>query len=187
MDACADFSSREVHFGESFKGRIVPFGTRILWKCLGPDLGESAAKFEETLREGLFMGCHLHSGGRRFGDYLVIDAAAHAKNPDGDRCHVHRVKNIAILGGRPVSPVREGFLRHRNPKKRKLISLQTSRPLGVPAQGGPARLCPADWDYPRLPIPRTPEHSEALGSRGPPLEAPDPLASALEPDCWEQR
>eukprot|EP00959_Pyramimonas_sp_CCMP1952_P462952 9484103-Pyramimonas_sp.AAC.1 len=93
MDAYTDFSSHEVHFGESFKGHIVPCGTRICWKCLDPDPNESAVKFDETIRKGFFMGYHLHSGGRWSGDYLVIDAATYAENPGGEHWHVHRVKN----------------------------------------------------------------------------------------------
>eukprot|EP00959_Pyramimonas_sp_CCMP1952_P130237 2723226-Pyramimonas_sp.AAC.1 len=69
MDACDDFSSREVHSGESFKGQMVPFGVRIFWKCPTPHLYPSAGKFGETTREVLFMG-YRRSGGRWSGDYL---------------------------------------------------------------------------------------------------------------------
>eukprot|EP00959_Pyramimonas_sp_CCMP1952_P188334 3938575-Pyramimonas_sp.AAC.2 len=96
------------------------------------------------------MGYHLHSGGRWSGDYPAIDAATYAQNPDGEHCHVHRVKDITIPDEGPVCPVREGLLRHHSPEKRELISFQTSRPLGVPAQGDPPLLHPAEWDDPCL-------------------------------------
>eukprot|EP00959_Pyramimonas_sp_CCMP1952_P188333 3938575-Pyramimonas_sp.AAC.1 len=48
LDAYVDFSSHEVHFGDSFKGHLVPCGIRIFWKCPNPDLEKSAAKFDET-------------------------------------------------------------------------------------------------------------------------------------------
>eukprot|EP00959_Pyramimonas_sp_CCMP1952_P429207 8989397-Pyramimonas_sp.AAC.1 len=86
MDACNDSSSREVHFGEPFHGHLVPFSVRKFWKCLRPDVSESAVKFDEITREDLFMGYHLHSGGRWSGNYLVIDTATYAKSPDGERC-----------------------------------------------------------------------------------------------------
>eukprot|EP00959_Pyramimonas_sp_CCMP1952_P397214 8322782-Pyramimonas_sp.AAC.1 len=76
------------------------------------------------------MGYHLHSGGRWSGDYLAIDAATYAKNPDGEHCHAHRVKNIVVPDGRPIFPVREGLLRRRSPEERELISLQTSSSIG---------------------------------------------------------
>eukprot|EP00959_Pyramimonas_sp_CCMP1952_P093430 1955426-Pyramimonas_sp.AAC.1 len=87
--ACTDFSPHEVHFGASFNGHLVPYGIRIFWECLKPDLNNSAAKFDETIRAGLFMGYHLHSGGRWSGDYLVIGTATYAKNPVGEHCRVH--------------------------------------------------------------------------------------------------
>eukprot|EP00959_Pyramimonas_sp_CCMP1952_P242987 5079165-Pyramimonas_sp.AAC.1 len=61
------------------------------------------------------MGCKLHPGGRQCGDYLAIDAAARAGHPDGEHCHAHRAKNIAIPERRRVFPVREDLLRHHNP------------------------------------------------------------------------
>eukprot|EP00959_Pyramimonas_sp_CCMP1952_P257806 5387648-Pyramimonas_sp.AAC.1 len=62
------------------------------------------------------MGYHVHSGGRWSGDYLVLVAVTCAKNPDGDLCHVHRVKDIIIPGGKFTFPVKDGALRHHNPE-----------------------------------------------------------------------
>ena len=73
-----DQTSHEVHFGESFKGKLVPFGSRIFWKCLNPDLIKEAAKFEEPTRDGIFLGNRVHSGCRWSGDYLVMDTVTYA-------------------------------------------------------------------------------------------------------------
>eukprot|EP00959_Pyramimonas_sp_CCMP1952_P268377 5611436-Pyramimonas_sp.AAC.1 len=62
------------------------------------------------------MGYHLHSGGRWSGDYIVLDTATYAKNPDGELCHVHRVKDIIIPDGKVTYPVKGGTLRHHNPE-----------------------------------------------------------------------
>eukprot|EP00959_Pyramimonas_sp_CCMP1952_P317502 6644863-Pyramimonas_sp.AAC.1 len=67
------------------------------------------------------MGYHLHAGGRWSSDYLVIDAATYAKNPDGEHCHVHRVNSIAVPDGRLIFPSREGLLRRHNPEKLERI------------------------------------------------------------------
>ena len=48
-------TAHEVRFGESFRGKLIPFGARIFWKCLNPDINKESAKFEEPTREGLFM------------------------------------------------------------------------------------------------------------------------------------
>eukprot|EP00959_Pyramimonas_sp_CCMP1952_P460988 9480801-Pyramimonas_sp.AAC.1 len=62
------------------------------------------------------MGYHLHSGGRWSGEYLLLDTATCAKNPDGELCHLHRVKDIIIPNGKFTYPVTEGTLRHHNPE-----------------------------------------------------------------------
>eukprot|EP00959_Pyramimonas_sp_CCMP1952_P088227 1845871-Pyramimonas_sp.AAC.1 len=58
----------------------------------------------------------LGKGGRWSGDYLVLDTATYAKNPDGDQCHVHRVKDIISPDGKFTYPVKDGTLRHHNPE-----------------------------------------------------------------------
>ena len=40
----------EIRFGESLRGHTVPFGARIYWERLNPDLDETTAKFEQTTR-----------------------------------------------------------------------------------------------------------------------------------------
>eukprot|EP00959_Pyramimonas_sp_CCMP1952_P147215 3081058-Pyramimonas_sp.AAC.1 len=62
------------------------------------------------------MCYNLHSGGRWSGDYLVLGTATCAENPDGELCHVHRVKDIIIPDGKFTHPVKEGTLRHHNPE-----------------------------------------------------------------------
>ena len=74
-EAFLDQTSHEVHFGDSFKCKLVPFGSRIFWKYLNPDMVKEAAKFDATTRDGIFMGYHLHAGCRWSGDYLVMGTA----------------------------------------------------------------------------------------------------------------
>eukprot|EP00959_Pyramimonas_sp_CCMP1952_P264408 5529076-Pyramimonas_sp.AAC.1 len=106
-DEHTEKTAHEIRFGESFPGHCIPFGARIFWKCLNPDINNETAKFKENAREGLFMGYHLHSGGRWSGDDLVLDTATYAKNPDGDLRHVHRVKDIIIPDGKFTFPVKD--------------------------------------------------------------------------------
>eukprot|EP00959_Pyramimonas_sp_CCMP1952_P430155 9009611-Pyramimonas_sp.AAC.1 len=47
----ADKTAHEMRFGESFLGHCIPFGARIFWKCLNPEISNETAKFKENARE----------------------------------------------------------------------------------------------------------------------------------------
>ena len=64
-------------------------------------------KFGARTAEGIFVGYHLHSGGKWSGDYLVIDVSAYLEHEDGCHVAVHRVKEI-IQPPQIAFPIKEG-------------------------------------------------------------------------------
>ena len=144
-----------------------------------------------------FVGYHLHSGGRWSGDCLVLDTERYAKNPDTGHDHLHRIKDIVVLAGRWVFPVKEGLLRHRNPEAHDQIHHDTSRPLGEIPVDDPLSLFPAEWDDPSSaphPKPDLPDASHHTGRPDSPHlpesdlpEAAEPAAAAPQQDYWELR
>ena len=64
----------KARFGEDFDGPIIPFGCAVSYKPSRPkDIGRLAKLGEKTC-EGIFMGYHLHSGGRWSGDVDILDS-----------------------------------------------------------------------------------------------------------------
>ena len=118
-------------------------------------------KFGATMRPGIFMGYHFHSGGKWSRDYLVIDSDAYSTHPGRRNAHVHRVREIAQQGN-IRSPIAEGILSHADPIFDEHRSL-SDRAFGEPAtadadeadaRGGPALAPPAESEVttgPRLP------------------------------------
>ena len=51
-------------------------------------------KFGERTRRGIFMGYHLHSGGKWSGDYLIMDEEAYFQAIDRRRVPVLRVREV---------------------------------------------------------------------------------------------
>eukprot|EP00959_Pyramimonas_sp_CCMP1952_P228369 4774913-Pyramimonas_sp.AAC.1 len=70
-DEHTDKTTHDIRCCESAPGHCMLFRVRILWKCLNPEINNETAKFKYNTREGLFMGYHLHSGGRWSGDYRL--------------------------------------------------------------------------------------------------------------------
>ena len=81
-------------------------------------------KFDPPTRRGIFVGYHIHSGGRWSHDYLVIDAGSYSSHPDKLHVHVHRIREI-IPTLPPQFPVANGTVRHSEPvdEERRLASL----------------------------------------------------------------
>ena len=93
----------------NFKGKIIPFGALIQYKPSSKRETELLSKFGSKMLPAIFVGYHLHSGGRWSGDYLVIDAAAYQKRLDGSRIPVHRVKELHYSGPAKF-PVKDGTI-----------------------------------------------------------------------------
>ena len=101
---------------------------------------EALNKFGPRLTQGIFVGYHLHSGGKWSGDYRVLDVSMYRDRPEGCSVHVHRVKEI-FAPGPAVFPIKEG----------KIVALpedeeQADRPLGDPAHDSSTELM--IWDIP---------------------------------------
>eukprot|EP00959_Pyramimonas_sp_CCMP1952_P281434 5882861-Pyramimonas_sp.AAC.1 len=47
----ADKTAHEIRVGESFPGHRIPFGARIFWTCLNPEINNETAKFQGNARE----------------------------------------------------------------------------------------------------------------------------------------
>ena len=101
----------EAMHGEPFEGFIVPFGAQIRFKPQGP-LEHDAPKFGDRTRLGIFIGYHMHSGMKWSNDYLVLDAEQFTNSGDGQRSHVHRIKEL-IVPPIPSFPIKTGVLGER--------------------------------------------------------------------------
>eukprot|EP00959_Pyramimonas_sp_CCMP1952_P096626 2019733-Pyramimonas_sp.AAC.1 len=99
-----------------FPGTAYHFVLESFGNASIPRLTMRQQSSKKMLGKGYSWVAMLHSGGRWSGDYLVLDMATYAKNPDGDLCHVHRVKDITIPDGKFIFPVKDGTLRHHNPE-----------------------------------------------------------------------
>ncbi len=92
-----------------FKGKTIPFGALIQYKPSSKVEVKLLSKFGSKMLPVIFVGYHLHSGGRWSGDYLLVDAAAYQKRLDGSRIPVHRVKEIHYVG--PATfPIKDGTI-----------------------------------------------------------------------------
>jgi hypothetical protein len=65
-----------------FKGEIIPFGALIDFRPLKPILS-MFPKFEKRSLPGIFLGYHLMSGERFYGDYLVAPLQDFRSPPTG--------------------------------------------------------------------------------------------------------
>ena len=93
----------------NFKGKIIPFGALVQYKPSSKRETELLSKFGSKMLPAIFVGYHLHSGGRWSGDYLVIDATAYQKRLDGSRIPVHRVKEL-YYSSPAKFPVQDGTI-----------------------------------------------------------------------------
>ena len=96
------------HTGE-FKGRLVPFGAMVQYKPSAKREVGAIKKFDSRMVPGIFIGYHLHAGGRWSGDYLVLDAEAYRKRMEGANIPIHRIKEIH-LGDSMRFPVKDGTI-----------------------------------------------------------------------------
>ena len=65
-----------------FKGEIIPFGALIDFRPPEPILNMFPT-FEKRSLPGIFLGCHLMSGERFYGDYLVAPLVDFQEPPTG--------------------------------------------------------------------------------------------------------
>ena len=79
-----------------FTGLKLPFGCGVHYKPSAKREADEINKFGDRTRPGIFMGYHLHSGGKWSGDYLVVDAIVYAEHSEDFAAHVHRVKEIVV-------------------------------------------------------------------------------------------
>lgn len=86
----------EAVHGEIFPGRLYPFGAGCAFKMHGPS-GQNKMKFDVDAVDGVFLGYHLHPGGKWSKDYLVCsldDFIVHAD--DRRKIKVHRVREVVF-------------------------------------------------------------------------------------------
>ena len=89
-------------FGKEFHGKLIPFGSKVLYRRPKHD----AAKFAPRGSEGIMLGHHLEPGGLFKGDYLVlnIDNLLIEGNP---KSTIHRMKEVVKAPGPNTYPLRE--------------------------------------------------------------------------------
>ena len=59
-----------------FEGRPLPFGAKIRYLPSAEKEVEKREKLESSLRDAIFIGYRMHTGGRWTGQYQLIDAEA---------------------------------------------------------------------------------------------------------------
>ena len=81
-------------FGKEFHGKLIPFGSKVIYRRPKHD----AAKFAPRGSEGIMLGHHLEPGGLFKGDYLVvnIDNFLIEGNP---KSTIHRVMEVVRARG----------------------------------------------------------------------------------------
>ena len=119
----------ELRFGQAFHGRILPFGCSVQYKPSSEKEYRMLQKFGPTTRLDIFAGYHVHNGGKWSGDYLVIDAEALTSSDSQYRAYVHRVKEV-IQHGAFIFPMKEGTLRHEDPKDQERHITEANTVLG---------------------------------------------------------
>ena len=75
-DKLSPFQKR---FGADFKGKIIPFGAYITHMPSSDKKLAELSKYGSKQLPAIFIGYHLHAGGRWSGDYLVVDADNYRK------------------------------------------------------------------------------------------------------------
>ena len=143
-----DLTPHELRHGTPFRGHRLPFGCAVEYKPHAIAEVNQQLKFEPKTRPGVFMGYHIHAGGKWSGDYLVVDADAYQQRPDRANVKVHRTREI-IPTLPPVFPALNGALQHADYAEERARRLRR-RPFGVcdlpgadPAPAPGARAVPA--------------------------------------------
>ena len=80
-------------FGKEFHGKLIPFGSKVLYRRPKHD----AAKFAPRGSEGIMLVRHLEPGGFFKGDYLVLNIDNLVSVPA--RSITHRIKEVARAPG----------------------------------------------------------------------------------------
>ena len=102
---------------QQFPGKQIPFGSKVIYRLPRHEGG----KFDPRGSEGVFLGCHLHPGGRFVGDYLVL-SLDHLLSDDAPRATVHRVKGVSRPPGPTTYPLREARIAMRKDKAADLFN-----------------------------------------------------------------
>ena len=99
----------ELRHGHNFLGMKIPFGSLISFKPSGPS-AKKIPKFAPRTVEGLFMGYHLHAGGKWSGDYYVISRTSYEEKDAERDIYLKRVKEV--FPSAPLKfPIKDGTLR----------------------------------------------------------------------------
>ena len=92
-----------------YTGFKIPFGALVDYKPSSKREASDVKKFDSRTLPGIFIGYHVHCGGKWSGDYLVLDVAAYKARTEGAIVPVHRIKEV--IPAEPFSfPVREGTI-----------------------------------------------------------------------------
>ena len=114
-------------------------------------------KFGPKTRHGVCVGYHVHNGGKRSGDYFVVDAEALASCPSSQTVYVHRVKEI-VPDDKLNLPIRGGSLKNSDPSEQARHEVEASTILGTSRDD----LAPTAEDL----VYDSDPDSEAPGNRG---------------------
>lgn len=100
-------------FKHEFLGMKLPFGCEVCYKPGAKKEVNELMKFGERTMQGIFMGYHLHAGGKWSGEYLVVDVNAFTTAASSADIYVHRVKEV--VPKTPICfPVKEGTIKATN-------------------------------------------------------------------------
>ena len=77
----------------SFNGHLIPFGALVSFMPSGPRK-EKLQKFGPRQVEGMFIGYHMHTGGKWSGDYLIVGKEDYVSTESERDIHVQRVKEV---------------------------------------------------------------------------------------------
>ena len=95
-------------FKHDFNGKKVRFGEKIEFLPSQKDLIQDTHPFAPKVREGLFIGYVLASGGRWAGQYMIIDKKKFESRPANRKVTCNVVKEI-IVPNEPSFPVALGL------------------------------------------------------------------------------
>ena len=86
--------------GTKFSGKFIPFGAKIRYLPAAERELEKREKLDASLRDGIFTGYRMHSGGRWTGQYTILDTEAYSEIAKGsNRCaYEHAISEIYIPG-----------------------------------------------------------------------------------------
>jgi len=100
-----DCTPYELRHGVSFPGLLIPFGALVSFYPAGPR-AKQLAKFEARQVDGIFIGYHMHSGGKWSGDYFVVSREDFTTVANERDIHVQRLKEVTPATVAPGQPVR---------------------------------------------------------------------------------